>query len=80
MARNEYIERLQTVILELHGCNSHHIETVPVHEVLQGHTVWKADVEVFEIFGHTKAKRCYAWSGVEGAPAEKPEDVGCLIF
>ena len=80
MARNEYIERLQTRILELHGCDSQHIETVPVHEVLQGHTVWKADVEIFEIFGHPKAKRCYAWSGAEGETAANPEDAGCLIF
>jgi hypothetical protein len=37
-----------------------HRATVPVHEVFRGKTVWQGDVEVFDINGHPKAKRCYA--------------------
>ena len=37
-------------------------ETVPVHEVFQGKTVWQGDVEVFDLTRHPKAKVCYAWS------------------
>mgnify|MGYP001587094712 CR=1 FL=1 len=39
-----------------------HTETVSVHEVFQGRTVWKGDVEVFDLIGHPKANRCYGWT------------------
>jgi len=66
VANKEYIERLQLIIYQLHGCDSKHAETVPVHELFQGKTVWQADVEVFNLTGHPKTKRCYAWSHHEG--------------
>lgn len=50
------------VIHQLHGCDSKHLETVPVHETFRGQTVWKGEVEVFELRNHPKASRCYAWS------------------
>ena len=46
----------------LHKCRAEHSATVPVHEVFHGKTVWKGDVEVFNLSGHPKAKRCYGWS------------------
>ena len=69
MANKDYIENLQAVIGKLHGCGSSHVETVPVHEVFKGQTVWKGDVEVFDLIGHPKSKRCYAWSHLD-----KPDD------
>lgn len=66
VANREYIERLQMVIHQLHGCDSKYVETVPIHEIFRGDTVWKGEVEVFNITGHPKAKRCYAWSHREG--------------
>ena len=57
-----YLTDLQFVIRELHGCGSKWVETVPVHEVFRGQTAWRGDVEVFELIGHPKAKRCYGWS------------------
>jgi len=39
-----------------------------VHEIFRGKTLWRGDVEVFELTGHPKAKRCYAWS--YGEPEE----------
>ena len=48
---------------------------MPVHEVFQGKTVWQGDVEVFDLAGHTKAKRCYAWSHLHG---EKDERTGLV--
>jgi hypothetical protein len=66
VANREYIERLQMVIQQLHGCDSKHIESVPVHEVFRGQTVWQGVVEVFALVNHPKAKRCYAWSHREG--------------
>jgi hypothetical protein len=61
-----YIERLQDAIRDLHGCESQYLETVPVTETFQGETVWQGEVEVFQIRGHPKAKRAYAWSHMAG--------------
>lgn len=62
MANREYIEQLQSVIPHLHACKSSWVDTVPVREVFRGKTVRQGDVEVFDLIGHPKAKRCYAWS------------------
>jgi hypothetical protein len=55
-----------------------HRATVPVHEVFRGKTVWQGDVEVFDINGHPKAKRCYAWSHLDGANDERTRFVAVL--
>jgi hypothetical protein len=60
--RTEYIDELASVIKHLHGGKAAHVETVPVKEVLQGQTVWEGDVEVFDLEGHPKASRVYAWA------------------
>ena len=62
----DYIGELQAAILRLHGCEATYLETVPVTEEFQGETVWQGEVEVFELHGHPKAKRCYAWGHVTG--------------
>lgn len=62
----DYIAELQAVILNLHGCESKYLETVPVTEEFQGETVWQGEVEVFELKGHPKAKRAYAWGHASG--------------
>ena len=69
--RQEYLDRLQVAIQELHKCGAVHRETVPMHEVFRGQTVWHGEVEVFDLNGHPKAQRCYAWSHREG-----PNDQG----
>lgn len=56
-----YIESIQDAIRRLHGCESRHIESVPVHEEFQGQTVWEGTVEVFDLIDHPKVKQCYAW-------------------
>jgi hypothetical protein len=55
-------EALRKAIRDLHGVDSTWLESVPVHETFQGQTVWDGAVEVFELVGHPKAKRAYAWS------------------
>lgn len=57
----DQIQEIQGVILALHGCDSKHVQSVPVHEVFQGQTAWQGTVEVFDLMGHNKAKRAYAW-------------------
>jgi hypothetical protein len=57
-----HIEELRDVIRRLHGVESTHISSVPVKETFQGRTVWEGVVEVFELIGHPKASKLYAWS------------------
>jgi len=78
VANREYIERLQSVILRLHACKSSWVDTVPVHEVFQGETIWRGDVEAFDLVGHPKAKRCYAWSHLDGPKDERTRFVAVL--
>lgn len=67
MANNsDYIARVQVAVSQLHNCGAVWRESVPVHEVFRGQTVWKGEVEVFDLNGHPKAKRAYAWSHPEG--------------
>jgi hypothetical protein len=56
-----YIEELRDVIKRLHGVESRHVESVPIEEMFQGRTVWEGAVEVFELIGHPKASKVYAW-------------------
>ena len=56
-----YIASLQRAILKAHGCESDHVFSAPIEEVLQGRTVWKGRVQVFELMGHPTATQCYAW-------------------
>lgn len=56
------IPALQDAIRHLEGVESRHVETAHVHEQHGGETVWNGDVEVFELVGHAKAARAYAWT------------------
>jgi len=73
-----YIAGLQTAIMHFHNCGATWHETVHVHEVFRGETVWKGDVEVFDLHGHPKAKRAYAWSHLDGKNDERTRFVAVL--
>jgi len=62
----DYIAELQAALLNLHGVSSTYVESVPVVEEFHGETVWEGEVEVFDIRGHPKAKRAYAWGHATG--------------
>lgn len=66
--KRDYLDRLQTTIQHLHKCGAVHRATMPVREVFKGETIWNGDVEVFDLTGHPKAKRCYGWT--YGEPEE----------
>jgi hypothetical protein len=57
-----YIEKLREVIHHLHGVEAKHVASVPIKEVFEGKTIWEGYVEVFDIKGHPKASRVYAWA------------------
>jgi hypothetical protein len=60
------ITKLKDVIRATHGCESLHVESVPVVEQFEGKTAWQGTVEVFDLIGHPKAKRAFAWTYREG--------------
>src|SRR3989440_5254780 len=73
-----YIEELRDVIRKLHGVESNHIESVPVKETFQGKTVWEGIVEVFDLHGHPKATRVYAWAHETDDPQKPRRHVAVL--
>jgi hypothetical protein len=74
----KYISELRDVIQRLHGVESKHVESVPVKETFQGRTVWEGIVEVFELHGHPKAPRAYAWSHDTDDPTNAKRHVTVL--
>jgi len=61
-SKQDYLAKLSTSISRMHNCNAIYRETVPVNEIFQDQTVWKGEVEVFDLTGHPDANRAYAWS------------------
>jgi hypothetical protein len=73
-----YIDELREVIKRLHGVEAAHIQSVPVKETFQGRTIWEGIVEVFELKGHPKAERLYAWSHDTDDPKKPKRHVTVL--
>ena len=68
MAKKSHIERLKQVIFHLHKARATHAGSVPTGKKFFGKTIWKGDVEIFNLIGHPKATICYAWT--YGEPEE----------
>jgi hypothetical protein len=58
---SEYLDELRGLVERGNKCQAVHVATVPVTELFEGKIAWTGEVEVFELTGHPKAKRCYAW-------------------
>jgi hypothetical protein len=69
------ITKLKDAIRATHGCESLHVESVPIKEVFEGQTAWQGTVEVFDLIGHPEAKRAYAWSYRDG---DKTQSIAVL--
>jgi hypothetical protein len=78
--KREYLDRLQVAIQHLHKCGAVWRESVPVHEVFQGKTVWQGEVEVFDLTGHPKAQECFAWSYPDGPKNQNEKFVAVLAI
>jgi hypothetical protein len=72
-----HIHDLRETIQRLHGAEAKHVESVPVKEQHKGQTVWDGVVEVFDLVGHPKTHRVYAWSHETEKPG-KPKHVTVL--
>ncbi len=55
-------EALREAIKRTHGVDANWVESVPVYAGFKGQAVWDGEVQIYELIGHPKAKRCYAWS------------------
>jgi hypothetical protein len=62
---SERITKLKDAIETTHHCKARHIKSEPVIELFRGEVAWDGVVETFDLEGHPKAKRCYAWSAIE---------------
>ena len=78
MNKQDYLAQVQVAVSQLHDCGAVYVKTVPVQEVFQGETIWQGDVEVFDLHGHPKAKRAYAWSHFDGKKDERTQFVAVL--
>ena len=54
----------------MYNCGALFCETVQVHEVFNGQTVWQGEVELIDLYDHSKAKRAYVCSRREGQSDE----------
>jgi hypothetical protein len=62
------IDQLKQAVEGQHGGKAVLVSAEPVKEVFNGKTVWEGTVHVFNLEGHPKATRAYAWSSpVEGS-------------
>ena len=68
--KQDYLARVHVTVAQLHNCGAKWRETVPVHEIFRGQTVWQGEVEVFDLYNHPVAKRAYAWSHRDGVNDE----------
>ena len=60
--------QLQQAVELQHGCKARLAQSVPVRERHGEATVWEGIVHVFDLTGHPKATRAYAWSSpIEGS-------------
>jgi len=53
---------LKQAVESQHGGAATYVQSVPIHEEHNGQTVWDGMVAVFDLTGHPKATRAYAWS------------------
>ena len=61
MAEAEVVQ-LKRAVEGQHGCTATFVQSVPVKEAFEGKTIWEGVVHVFQINGHPKASKAYAWS------------------
>ncbi len=59
---------LKRAVESMHHCKATLAQSVPVRERHGDVTVWEGVVHVFDLTGHPKATRAYAWSSpIEGS-------------
>lgn len=60
--------QLKHAVENMHGGKARLLQSVPVKETFEGAAVWEGIVHIFDLKGHPKATRAYAWSSpIEGS-------------
>jgi hypothetical protein len=54
--------KLRKAVESQHGGTATFITKLPVKQVLDGNAIWDGVVHIFDLEGHPKAARAYAWS------------------
>lgn len=67
---SERTEKIRDAVEVIHRVKATHIESQPVREMFGEKVAWEGVVEVFEVSGHPRAKRCYGWSYSEGGQTQ----------
>jgi hypothetical protein len=57
---------LKRAVESEHGCIAVLAQSVPVRERFGNQSVWDGIVHIFDLEGHSTAKRAYAWSSLQG--------------
>jgi len=61
-------DQLKQAAESQHGGTATLVDALPVKELFEGRTVWEGVVHIFDLDGHPRATRAYAWSSpVEGS-------------
>jgi hypothetical protein len=59
--KQDLLKLLKSTIERRHGCTAEYAESIHVHEMVDSQTIWKGDVEVFDLKSHSEVDKCYAW-------------------
>jgi hypothetical protein len=60
--------QLKQAVESMHYCFARLVQSIPVRQIHEGAVEWNGVVHVFELTGHPKAKKAYAWSSpIEGS-------------
>jgi hypothetical protein len=65
------VDQLKQSVECQHGGKATLVSAEPVKEVFNGKTVWEGVVHVFDLDGHPRATRAYAWSHLVGETGER---------
>jgi uncharacterized protein YndB with AHSA1/START domain len=61
------MDRVARTIEELHDATALWEATIPVHRAPDERAVCEGKVEIFQLVGHPRAQRCFAWEGENGS-------------
>jgi hypothetical protein len=62
MEGENLLHNIQRAVTAMHGCRCSHVGTFFVHEMMEDPAKWKGAVEIFDLEGHPKAERAFAWA------------------
>ena len=78
---SERIEKLKHAVELTEHCRAEHLESLIVLLGFAEAPIWEGVVETFQLHGHPKANRAYAWlRGVAHSPLENPESEYTIVL